>query len=75
MIRALQMKTGFYTSLLMISSLGNLFAQDYDLEIYYPCDSLKVGYGIEVGVKLLNYSGNEGIRFVVKSNDPIQWRF
>lgn len=69
------MKTGCYASLLMISSLGNLFAQDYDFEMYYPCDSLKVGYGIEAGIKLLNYSGNEGIRFIVKSNDPIQWGF
>lgn len=75
MIKASYMKKVIYTSLMIICSLGNLFSQEYDIDIYYPCDSLKYGYGIEVGVELSTYNGSEGIRFIVKNNDPIQWGF
>src|SRR6056297_449106 len=67
------MKTIAFVIYLIISSVGTLFSQEYDFEVHVPCDSLQYGYGIEAGIRLMNYSGEDGIQFAVTTSGHLQW--
>jgi hypothetical protein len=68
------MKAIRIAALIMLSCISRLSAQDDDLDIQTPCDSLEYGFGIEAGIRPVNYSGNESIRFILRCDDPIRWK-
>jgi hypothetical protein len=73
MIKFPEMKVTAIILLLIISFQENGYSQVADFEIIAPCDSMQYGYGMETGIRLIHPTANDGLRFMVKSADPIQW--